>query len=159
MDVLGLVVGALLGTLVMTTIMEAGQAARWSRLSLPFLLGTFVTGDRRRIRIWGFTLHFLNGIVFAIMYALLFTALGRSDWWLGALAGVVHATAVLVILLPVLHDVHPRMASEDHGPDPTPMLQPPGFLGANYGLRTPLGTLIAHVVYGGIVAAVYAPLG
>jgi hypothetical protein len=55
--------------------------------------------------------------------------------------------------------VHPRMAAEDQGPDPTPMLQPPGFLALNYGKRTPLVTVVAHIVYGAIVAAAYPPLG
>lgn len=159
MDLVGLTTGALLGTVVMTAVMEAGQAARWSRLSLPFVLGTMVTERRRWIRVIGSTLHLLNGLLFAAGYALLFEALGRSDWWVGAAAGLVHALAVLVVLLPVLHDVHPRMAAEDGGPDPTPRLQPPGFLGLRYGARTPVGVIVAHLVYGTIVAALYRPLG
>jgi hypothetical protein len=39
------------------------------------------------------------------------------------------------------------------------MLQPPGFLALNYGKRTPLVTVVAHIVYGAIVAAAYPPLG
>jgi hypothetical protein len=158
-DAIGLIVGALLGTVVMTTVMEGAQALRWSRLSLPYLLGAMVTTDRRWIRIAGATLHVVNGIVFALGYALLFEVLGRSDWWIGMLAGAVHATAVLIVLLPLIHDIHPRMAAEDHGPDPTPLLQPPGFVGLNYGIQTPIGVIAAHLVYGGIVAALYRPLG
>lgn len=90
---------------------------------------------------------------------MLFEALDRSDWWIGASAGALHGVLALVILLPVLPEVHPRMAAEDQGPDPTPMLQPPGFLALNYGTRTPLVTIVAHVVYGAIIAALYAPLG
>ncbi|HYG71388.1 MAG TPA: hypothetical protein VEC15_03755, partial [Actinomycetota bacterium] len=63
------------------------------------------------------------------------------------------------VLLPLIQDVHPRMAGEDHGPDPTPRLQPPGFLGLNYGAQTPIGVVVAHLVYGAIVAAFYRPLG
>jgi hypothetical protein len=40
------------------------------------------------------------------------------------------------------------MADEDEGPDPTSMLQPPGFLALNYGPQTPLTTLAARMVYG-----------
>jgi hypothetical protein len=47
------------------------------------------------------------------------------------------------------------MADEDEGPDPTPMLQPPGFMALNYGVRTPAVTLAAHAVYGAIVGAFY----
>lgn len=49
------------------------------------------------------------------------------------------------------------MADEDEGPDPTPMLQPPGSLALNYGPQTPVMTVAAHMVYGGIVGAAYRP--
>jgi hypothetical protein len=159
MDVLGLIVGALLGTLVMTAVMETAQAARITRISIPFMLGAMVSDRRATIRVAGFAMHLANGLIFALGYALLFEVLGRSDWWIGAPAGALHGALALVILLPVLQDVHPRMAAEDQGPDPTPMLQPPGFLALNYGKRTPLVTVGAHVVYGTIVAALYPPLG
>lgn len=159
MDVLGLVVGALLGTFVMTAVMETAQAARITRISIPFMLGAVVSERRATIRVAGFAIHLLNGLIFALGYALLFELLGRSDWWVGAAAGAMHGVLALVILLPMLQDVHPRMAAEDQGPDPTPMLQPPGFLALNYGKRTPLVTVVAHIVYGAIVAAAYPPLG
>ena len=159
MDVLGLVVGALLGTLVMTAVMETAQAARITRISIPFMLGAMVSERRATIRVAGFAMHLANGLMFALGYALLFEVLGRSDWWIGAAAGALHGSLALVILLPALQDVHPRMAAEDQGPDPTPMLQPPGFLALNYGRQTPLVTVGAHVLYGTIVAALYPPLG
>jgi len=150
---LGLIVGALLGTVVMTIVMEAGQALHLTRLSLPLCLGAMVTEHRAWIKIFGFFLHFINGLVFAAGYGLLFLALRRSDWWLGALAGGLHGTFALVVLMPLVQDVHHRMAAEDQGPDPTPMLQPPGFLALNYGVQTPVLTIAAHVLYGTILAA------
>jgi len=159
MDWEGLVVGGLLGTLVMTTIMEGGQYLRITRMSLPFLIGTFVTEDRTWAKVWGFVFHFANGIGFAIGYGLFFQVVGRSDWWLGAVAGALHGVFVLVVVFPVIPFVHGRMASEDEGPDPTPMLQPPGFLALNYGPQTPISTVLAHVVYGAILATFYRPLG
>jgi hypothetical protein len=158
-DWAGLVVGALLGTLVMTTLMEGGQYLRLTRMSLPFVLGAFVTENRTWANIWGFVIHFANGIGFAVGYGLFFEVVGRSDWWLGAIAGLLHGVFVLAVVIPAIPDIHPRMASEDEGPDPTPMLQPPGFLALNYGVQTPLATAIAHVVYGAIVATLYRPIG
>ena len=32
-----------------------------------------------------------------------------------------------------------------------PLLEPPGFMMLNYGRRTPLATIAAHVAYGAIV--------
>ena len=159
MDWGGLVVGALLGTLVMTTLMEGGQYLRITRMSLPFMLGTLVTEDRTWAKVWGFAFHFANGIGFAIGYGIFFEVVNRSDWWLGAIAGLLHAVFVLAVLIPVIPDVHPRMASEDEGPDSTPMLQPPGFLALNYGVQTPVATVLGHIVYGAVVATFYRPLG
>ena len=159
MDVLGLLVGAWLGTFVMTALMEAAQAARVTRMSIPFLLGAMVSERRFVIRVAGSAMHLVNGVIFALAYALFFEALGRSDWWLGAIAGAIHGTLVLILLLPVLQDVHPRMARVDQGPDPTPMLQPPGFLALNYGSRTPLVALVGHVIYGATVGLFYRPFG
>ncbi len=159
MDILGLIVGAFLGTFVMTALMEVAQAARVTRMSIPFLLGAMVSERRVVIRVAGFAMHLMNGLIFAVAYGLLFEALGRSDWWIGAIAGGIHGVLALSLLLPVIQDVHPRMAADDQGPDPTPMLQPPGFLGLNYGPRTPLLTLGAHVTYGAIIGLFYEPFG
>lgn len=141
----------------MTAVMEAAQARRVTRMSLPYVLGTMTTDRRSLIRIYGSLLHLLNGILFASGYALLFHRLGRAGPVRGAAIGALHATGVLVALLPIVQDVHPRMADEDEGPDPTPMLQPPGFLALNYGPQTPLVTLAAHLLYGAIVGAAYRP--
>jgi hypothetical protein len=89
-DILGLVVGALLGTLVMTGVMETAQAARLTRISIPFMLGAMVSERRATIRVAGFAMHLVNGLIFALGYALLFEVLDRSDWWVGAAAGALH---------------------------------------------------------------------
>src|SRR6266508_403236 len=70
-DALGLVVGALLGTFVMTAVMETAQAARITRISIPFMLGAVVSERRATIRVAGFAMHLLNGLIFALSYALL----------------------------------------------------------------------------------------
>jgi hypothetical protein len=66
----------------------------------------------------------------------------------GLLHGVVSATALVSILLPV---VHPRMGSALSAADSRPLLEPPGFLMRNYGRGTPIATLLAHIAYGAIV--------
>ena len=52
------------------------------------------------------------------------------------------------VLLPV---VHPRMGTPFSAANTAPLLEPPGFLLLNYGRATPIVTVLAHVVYGGIV--------
>ena len=47
--------------------------------------------------------------------------------------------------------VHPRMGTTFDAAGSAPLLEPPGFLLRNYGRRTLVVTLIAHVAYGAIV--------
>ena len=143
------------GTIVLTTIMQGGQSLGLSRMSLPFILGAMFTPNRDRAPMFGFLLHLVNGWLFAFLYAFAFESWHRATWWLGAAIGLVHALAVLVALMPVLPGFHPRMASEQRGPEPTRMLEPPGFLALHYGRRTPLLAVVAHLVYGAILGGFY----
>jgi uncharacterized membrane protein YagU involved in acid resistance len=142
-------------TLVLTTVLTASLGLGLSRMSLPLVLGTMFTADRHRAVLIGFLFHLVNGWIFALLYALLFEDLGLATWWLGAAMGLAHGIFVLVALMPLLPGMHPRMASELRGPEPTRELEPPGFLALNYGRRTPAITLAAHVLYGMILGARY----
>jgi len=148
---------ALVATALMTTILQGSQGLGLSRLSLPFLFGTFVTADRDRAVLLGFLLYTLGGSVFALLYFLVFASLGFATWWLGALLGAAHGLFLLVGLGAAPH-LHPRIASEYDPPASEPRLEPPGFLGLNYGHRTPLTTLLGQVVYGGVLGA-FLPVG
>jgi hypothetical protein len=61
--------------------------------------------------------------------------------------------------MPLLPGLHPRMASEHRGPEPTRLLEPPGFLALHYGRRTPVVAVLAHVLYGIILGAFYRIAG
>lgn len=142
-------------TILMTTLMSTSQGLGLSRMSLPFLLGSAFTPDRNRANVAGFALHFLNGWIVSLLYALGFAILGRASWWLGGIFGLCQGILVLAALMPLLPSLHPRMATEDYGPTPTRQLEPPGFLALNYGRQTPLIALAAHLAYGVLFGALY----
>lgn len=143
------------GTLVLTGLMAGSQALGLTRMNLPFMLGTMATPDRDRAKVVGFGMHLANGWLFAGLYAAAFESWRRATWWLGAVIGLVHGLFVLVAAMPLLPGMHPRMASEQRGPTPTRQLEPPGFLALNYGKRTPIAVIVAHLVYGSILGAFY----
>ena len=145
----------LLATMALATLLSAAQGLGMSRMSIPLLLGAALTPSRRRAHLYGFALQMASGWIFALLYAAVFESLHRATWWLGALLGLAQALFVLIVLLPLLPYLHPRMASEDYGPNPTRLLEPPGFLALNYGRRTPLVTVAAHLLYGLILGAFY----
>jgi hypothetical protein len=148
----GSIVGGLLGTVVLTTALRAASELGFTRIDLPFLLGTAVTEDRIRAKVVGYVLHFVFGVLFALGYFAIFAVIGRSGLLLGALLGLVHAlfagTALVNILLPA---VHPRMGTGFDAAGAAPLLEPPGFMLVNYGRQTPLATIVSHIVYGAIV--------
>ena len=152
MSVSGALAGGFVGTLVLTTALRTANELGLTRVDLPFLLGTAMTGDRARAKAVGYLLHLAAGEMFALIYYAIFTAIDTSGWLLGALLGLLHgivsATALVNILLPA---VHPRMGSTLSAANSNPVLEPPGFLLRNYGRGTPIATLVAHVAYGAIV--------
>ena len=152
MSIWAALAGGFAGTLVLTSVLRAASEARLTRMDLPFLLGTAVTSDRRRAKVIGYLAHFGFGFLFALVYYGLFEAIGRSGWVLGAIFGFVHgvfsATALVNILLPMLH---PRMGTPFTAAGSSPLIEAPGFLMRNYGRSTAIVSLAAHILYGTIV--------
>ena len=105
----------------------------------------------------GYAVHFVNGLLFALVYYAGFVVLGRAGWALGLLFGLAHAmfagTTLVNVLLPA---IHPRMGTPNSAADSSPLLEPPGFMLLNYGRSTPALTIVAHLAYGAIVGAFVA---
>ena len=152
MNVWGALVGGVVGTLVLTSSLRAASELGLTRIDLPFLLGTAVTGNRVRAKAVGYGMHFGFGLLFALAYWVVFRVLDESGWLVGAALGLLHgvfaATALVNVLLPL---VHPRMATPLTAAGQSPLLEPPGFLMLNYGRSTPAVTIAGHVAYGAIV--------
>jgi hypothetical protein len=156
----GALVGGLLGTIVLTTVLRAASEVGLTRMDLPFLLGTAFSEDRVRAKLIGYALHFVFGLMFALGYWAVFAALDQSGVVLGGLLGLIHAlfagTALVNVILPA---VHPRMGTGFDAAGSSPLLEPPGFMLANYGRQTMLMMIAAHVAYGGIVGELAARAG
>jgi hypothetical protein len=148
----GAVVGGIVGTIVLTSVLRAASELGLTRMDIPFLLGTVVTADRVRAKAVGYALHFVFGLLFALGYYGVFRGVGHSGFLLGAGFGLVHAlfagSALVNVMLPA---VHPRMGSGFDAAGSAPLLEPPGFLLVNYGRQTLVATVVAHVAYGAIV--------
>jgi hypothetical protein len=148
--------GGFIGTLLLTTLLRAASELGLTRMDLPFLLGTTVTDNRRRAKVYGYAFHFAAGLMFALGYGACFAAIGRGGWQLGAMLGALHAlfvaTSLVNVLLPI---VHPRIGTPETAANEVALLEPPGFLMLNYGRNTFLVTLAGHVAYGAIIGWAY----
>ena len=159
MTLWGALAGGAVGTVVLTSGLRIAQELGWTRMDLPLLLGTAFSDNRDRASVIGYFLHFVNGLLFSLVYYAIFRAVGHAGWGFGAILGVVHAFlgggALMTVLLPA---VHPRMGTPWSDAEETPLLEAPGFLLMNYGRRTVIWTLLAHVAYGAIVGGFAAGL-
>jgi hypothetical protein len=150
----GALAGGLVGTVILSSGFRIAQEVGLTRMDLPLLLGTAFTSSRTRAEAIGYGLHFFNGLVFALLYGLVFAAVGHAGWLFGLLLGALHAVfaggALVNRLLPA---VHPRMARGWTDASETPLLEPPGFMLSNYGRQTALVTVVLHLAYGATVGA------
>jgi len=148
----GALAGGVVGTILLTTALRAAGELGLTRMDLPFLLGTAVTADRVRAKVIGYAVHFVFGLVFAVGYWAVFAATGHSGIVFGALLGAAHAlfagSALVSVILPA---VHPRMGTGFDAAGSSALLEPPGFLLVNYGRRTMLVMILAHLAYGALV--------
>lgn len=154
-DPWGALLWGLLASAAMIIILQGSQSLGLTRLNLPFLVGTLFTGRRHRGTILGIACYFLGGWVFALVYVAIFERLGYVSWWFGTFVGFVHGLFLVVVVMPLLPHIHPRVASEFDGPTSIRRLEPPGAFGLNYGRRTPLTTVLAQTVYGLVLGAFY----
>lgn len=147
MRILGALAGGVIGTFLLTTVLRTASELGFTRVDLPFLLGTAVTADRARAKALGYLAHFGFGLLFALGYHLIFVAIDASGWLLGAALGLAHGlfagTALVNILLPA---VHPRMGKPWTDASGSPLIEAPGFMMLNYGARTPVVSTIAHEI-------------
>jgi hypothetical protein len=159
MSLVGALAGGFVGTVVLTTGLRLAQELGLTRMDIPLLLGTIFSQDRSRANLIGYALHFFNGLIFSLLYAGVFFAVGQAGWLFGAVLGLVHAAfaggALVNVLLPALH---PHMGTPWSDARESPILAPAGFMLRNYGRYTALATAVAHLAYGAIVGGFAAGL-
>ncbi len=143
------------GTLLLTSMEAGAQQLHLTRMSVPYLLGTAFTASRDRAKVVGFFTHLVNGQLFALLYVAIFHATGASGVLRGAVIGFVHSLIVLLVVMPLLPAIHPRMASTHQGPTELRQIEPPGPLALHYGVTTPLAVVLSHIVFGAVVGGLY----
>jgi len=155
MNIANILIWGFGATVVLTIIMAVSKPLGLTRIDIPFLLGTLITGNRNKAPFYGLVSHIFIGWIFAFIYAVAFETSALANWWFGLLIGLVHGIFVLSAGLQLVSAFHPRMAHPYQGPSPTKQLQPPGFFALNYGRGTPLVTIVAHIIYGTILGIFY----
>ncbi len=94
---------------------------------------------------FGWIMHFVIGIVLALIYAYwLVDRLAGAPWLRGLTFSILPWLVMMVVIAPLLPALNPMMAK-----------MPPGFFLANIGIMAAIGSLIGHLIWGAVLGAVY----
>ncbi len=107
-------------------------------MDIPGMLGSMFNAEGNRTM--GMVMHFMMGIIFALIYAFLWSVgVGSPTWLWGLIFGLIHGIFVAV-MMPIMNRMHPR---------------PQEMSG---GAMMVFGLLMGHAVFGLVVALTYAAI-
>ncbi len=148
----GTIVAGVVGTAVMTAILYMGVAMmpRQMTMNILYMLGTMMTRNKVMAYGIGTMMHGTMGIAFGLIHIAVFQAFGLSAvaaW--GLLFGFVHYL-IVGMGMGMMGTMHPMMRNGQ--------MPAPGLYVRNFPVMTVMGFLMLHLVYGLVVALLYAAL-
>jgi hypothetical protein len=138
-----------IGGAVMILGVAIARAAGLTDLNLAMIWGSMITEDTTAgTWVLGVVIHLVVSGLIALIYAAIFEAIRRSNWFLGLIGGAIHAV-IGGLVFSALPGIHPLM------PD---TIAAPGAFGINYGAATAAAFVVLHLIYGLIVGGMYTPV-
>lgn len=108
------------------------------RIDVVSTLGSLAAPNKQDAVTLGGAIHFTVGVLFAIIYATLWSVgLGSPTWWWGLIFGAIHGLLVIAMLLLVMRRYPPLSEIIS-------------------GLPVMIAILLNHIVFGVVVALVYS---
>lgn len=147
------IVGGLVGGVGFLAIVYMGLGVGMTRMNFLNILGT-MTAPRASagvVYVVGFVVHMMLSAVFGLFHAGILQAIDVTSVGAGAawdlLIGAIHGMVILVLLPMMLTSMHPLIREQ--------AMQGPGVAMTGYGAMTPMGSLMAHAVFGVLTGLVY----
>jgi len=126
------------GRMAMLLLIYGGPLIGLPRIDVVSALGSLAAPNKQDAVTLGGAIHFTMGILFAIIYASLWSlGIGSATWWWGLIFGLVHGMLVIVSLYVVLRR-YPQLSEILNG------------------LPVMAAILLNHMVFGLVVAIVYS---
>ena len=126
------------GRMAMLLLIYGGPLIGLPRIDVVSALGSLAAPNKQDAVTLGGAIHFTMGILFAMIYASLWSlGIGSPTWWWGLIFGLVHGMLVIVSLYVVLHR-YPQLSEILNG------------------LPVVAAILLNHMVFGLVVAIVYS---
>lgn len=152
---IGPAIGAgVVGAIAMLLIIYGGRAMGMTRMDLLYTLGTMMgtRASRGQAYVLGAMLHLMMGAIFGLAHAGILVGFAPATVGgavgLDAIVGLVHGMGVVVVMPLMLNAVHPLVASGG--------IEPPGTALVGFGTMTPMGVVMAHLVFGLVTGGLYA---
>ena len=146
MDILSAIISGLVGTIAISVVMPVAPMMGMPKMDIVGLLSTMFGKPNRFL---GWMMHMMMGVVFALIYAFLWSVgIGTPNWLFGLIFGAVH-WLIVGLIMGMIPLMHAGIKSGD--------VDPPGLWMTNQGGKMAfLGGLMGHMIFGLIVALVYA---
>ena len=126
------------GRMAMLLLIYGGPLIGLPRIDVVSALGSLAAPNKQDAVMLGGAIHFTMGILFAMVYAALWSlGIGSPVWWWGLIFGLVHGMLVIVSLYVVLRR-YPQLSEILNG------------------LPVMAAILLNHMVFGLVVALVYS---
>ncbi len=126
------------GRMAMLLIIYGGPILGLPRIDVVGMLGSAAAPNKQDAATLGGAIHFTLGILFALLYAVLWDlGIGYAVWWWGLIFGFVHGLVIILLLQSFIRG--------------SPLLQE-----QLNNKQVMLAILLNHMVYGLVVALVYA---
>jgi hypothetical protein len=145
MNVFGAIIAGLVGTVAISMVMAMAPRMGMPKMDIVGLLSTMFGKPNRML---GWMMHFMMGIIFALIYTFLWSlGVGSATWLNGLVFGAVHWLVVGMVMgmIPMVH------AGIKSGAVKAPGL----WMTNNGGMMAFVGGLIGHLAFGLVVALVY----
>ena len=131
-------IAGLIGTAVMTAVMYIAPYMGFPEMDIINLLGTMFTTNATLAFVLGLVIHFMMGALFGLLYAFLWTKVGKPDFLWGLIFGAVHGV-IATVMMPVISAIHPRAD-------------------VAVTLLMAVGLIMGHIIFGIVVALTYRAL-
>jgi hypothetical protein len=126
------------GRMAMLLLIYGGPLLGLPRIDVVSAIGSLAAPNKQDAVTLGGAIHFTMGILFAMIYASLWSlGIGSPTWWWGLIFGAFHGMLVIVMLYIFLHR-YPQLSEIING------------------LPVMAAILLNHMVFGLVVALVYS---
>jgi hypothetical protein len=126
------------GRMAMLLLIYGGPLLGLPRIDLVSMLGSLAAPNKQDAITLGGAIHFSMGILFAMLYAGLWSlGIGSPTWWWGIIFGATHGLLIILILLTTTNRY--------------PLLLQPLTES-----RVLLAVILNHIIFGLVVALVYS---